>query len=88
MIAHGHTTVWGTRTRVGHGGPEKGWYQQLRDWWMDRQARRQEEALAGLHRAWDAQHESFKPLPAAATIEMALFQGTYSTATSLYGLAR
>ena len=84
MRAHAHTTVWGTPIGVGRASKAQGWSQQLREWWAAHTAARRQTRLAALSACWDAQHEAVRPLHAEAAMEMAVAQGTLSSATQAY----
>jgi hypothetical protein len=88
MRSHGHATVWGTHSGVGHTKDAKCWYQQLKEWWAAHNAARRQQRLAALHACWDARHEAVRPLRAEAAPEMAAAQGALTVATILYGLSQ
>ena len=87
MRAYGHASVWRMHIGVGRANDDKGWYQQLRDWWTAHKAARHPATLDALHRCWDAKREAVTPHRAEAAPEMAAAQHTLSVATMLYGLA-
>jgi hypothetical protein len=87
MLANGHTTVWGTHIGVSRTRDIKGWYQQLREWWVSHKFARQEATLASLNACWDAKREVVTPFRAEAAPEMVAAQHTLSVATMLYGLS-
>jgi hypothetical protein len=87
MRAYGHVSVWRTRIGIGRANEDKGWYQQLRDWWTTHHAVRREARLAALTACWDAKHEAVTPFRAEAAPEMAAAQCARSVAALIYGLA-
>ncbi len=86
MTAHGHTTAWGTHTRVGRATEAKGWYAQLQTWWADHKAARDGARLASLKAHWDARREAVRTLRADAAIDMVAPAHTYSTTTAFCDL--
>ena len=86
MRAQGHTTVWGTPIGVGRATDAKGWYQQLKEWWVAHKAARQEAKLATLRARWDARREAVRPLHADAAIDMVASTHAFSTTTALCNL--
>ena len=86
MRAHGHVLVWGTHAGERRATAAKGWYQQLREWWVVRKAARRQARFAALGACWDARHEAVRPLRAEAAPEMAAARGALTMATMLYGL--
>jgi hypothetical protein len=87
MPAHGHTTVWGTHVGIGRATDAKGWYQQLKEWWADHKAARQEVKLATLRAHWDARREAVRPLHADAAVDMVASTHVFSTTTALCDLS-
>ena len=77
MPAQGHVLVWGTPAGEGRASDTKGWYQQLKAWWIADKAVRRQARMTALHARWDARHETVRPMHAAAATEVA---------TMLYGL--
>ena len=87
MRAQGQTTVWGTPIGVGRARDAKGWYQQLKEWWVAHKAARHDATLATLGARWDARREAVRPLQADAAIDMVASTHACSTTTALYDLA-
>ena len=87
MLAHGHTTVWGTHIGVGRARDIKGWYQQLKEWWATHEAARHEAKLAALKARWDAKREAVRLCRAEAASDMVAPVHAFSTATALCNLA-
>ena len=87
MHSNGHTTVWRTHIGIGRATDEKGWYQQLKEWWVAHKAARHDAKLATLRARWDARREAVTSHRAEAAPEMAAAQHTLSVVTMLYGLA-
>jgi hypothetical protein len=87
MHTNERTTVWRTHIGIGRATDEKGWYQQLKEWWVAHKAARHDAKLATLRARWDARREAVTPHSAEAAPEMAAAQHTLSVATMLYGLA-
>ena len=77
MRVHGQTITWGSQTDVGRARRRGRWYQQLREWWANHHAARQDAQVAAGERRWDARREVLRPLPADTALEMV---------TRLYGL--
>ena len=88
MHTTGHTPVWGTHVGVGRARDEKGWYQQLKEWWQAHQAARHQANLEALHRRWDATREAVTSQRAEAAPEMAAAHHGICVATLLYGLSQ
>jgi hypothetical protein len=86
MHAYGHTTVWGTHIGVGRAAGSKGWYQQLKEWWVAHQAARHDAKLATLRARWDARREAVHPLRANAVIDLVASTHALSTTTALCDL--
>jgi hypothetical protein len=86
MHIHGHTTVWGTHIGVGRATDSKGWYQQLKEWWVAHQAARHDAKLATLTARWDARREAVHPLRADAAIDLVASTHASSTTTALCDL--
>jgi hypothetical protein len=72
---------------VGRATDAKGWYQQLKAWWVAHKAARHDATLATLSARWDARREVVTPFRAEAAPEMAAAQRALSVATIIYGLA-
>ena len=87
MHANGHTTVWGTYIGVGRSTDGKGWYQQLKEWWVAHKAARQEAKLATLKAHWDARREAVRPLHADAAVDMVTSTHVFSITTALCDLS-
>jgi hypothetical protein len=86
MRAYGHASVWRMHIGVGRATDRKGWYQQLKAWWVARTAARHDAMLATLTARWDATREAVTPDRVAAAPEMAAAHQAISVATMLYGL--
>ena len=86
MRAHGHASVWRTPIGVGRANDDKGWYQQLKEWWATQKAARHEAKLATLRARWDARREAVRPLHADAAVDMVAPAHTCSTTTALCAL--
>ena len=87
MRAYGHASVWKTHIGVGRATDAKGWYQQLKAWWVAYKAARHDATLATLSARWDARREVVTPFRAEAAPEMTAVQHSLSVATMFYGLA-
>ena len=86
MHAHGQTTVWGTHIGVGRATDRKGWYQQLKEWWVAHQAARHDATLATLTARWDARREAVHPLQADAARDLVASTHAFSTTMALCDL--
>jgi hypothetical protein len=86
MHANGQTTIWGTHIGVSRATDEKGWYQQLTEWWAAHKAARHDAKLATLRARWDARREAVRPLHADAAIDMVASTHAFSTTTALCDL--
>jgi hypothetical protein len=86
MHANGHTTVWGTHIGVGRAMDRKGWYQQLKEWWVAYQAARHDAKFATLTARWDARREAVHPLQADAAIDLVASTHAFSTTMALCDL--
>jgi hypothetical protein len=86
MHANGHTTAWGTHIGVGRAADGKGWYQQLKEWWVAHKAARRDAKLAALTARWDARREAVRPLHAEAAIDMVASTHAFSATTALCAL--
>jgi hypothetical protein len=87
MHANGHTTVWGTHIGVGRSTDRKGWYQQVKAWWVAHKTARQEAKLATLRAYWDARREAVRPLQANAAVDMVASTHAFSSTTALCDLS-
>ena len=83
MRAHGHVLVWGTQAGKPRASEAKGWYQQLKAWWIAHTAARRQAQLVTPDACWDATHEAVRPLRAEAAPEMAAAHGALTVATLL-----
>jgi hypothetical protein len=86
MRAYGHASVWRMHIGVGRATDGKGWYQQLKAWWVAHKAARQEAKLATLKTQWDARREAVRPLQADAAVDMVASTHVFSTTTALCNL--
>lgn len=86
MRAYGHASVWRMHIGVGRSTDAKGWYQQIKKWWVAHTAARQEAKLASLSARWDARREAVHPLHADAAIDMVASTHAFSTTTALCDL--
>jgi hypothetical protein len=80
MVAHGHTTTWGTHIGAGH--TTQGWYAQVKTWL----AGRHDAKRTALHASWDARHETVRPFRADAAIDMVASAHARSTTTAFCDL--
>jgi hypothetical protein len=87
MSTHGHTTAWGTSIGIGRARDTKGWYHQLKEWWVGHKAMRRDAKRAARTACWNAKREVGTPRRAEAAPEMAVSQHALSVATMLYGLS-
>ena len=87
MRAYGHASAWRMPIGVGRATDAKGWYQQLKAWWVAHKAARHDATLVTLSARWDARREVVTPFRAEAAPEMAAVQRALSVATIIYGLA-
>jgi len=87
MHTHGQTTVWGTHIGVGQATDGKGWYQQLKAWWVAHTTARHEAKLATLRARWDARREAVRPLHADAAVDMVTSTHVFSITTALCDLS-
>jgi hypothetical protein len=78
--------VWRTHIGVGRSTDGKGWYQQLKEWWVAHKAAHQEAKLATLKAHWDARREAVRPIHADAAIDMVTSTPACSTTTALCNL--
>jgi hypothetical protein len=85
MRAAGLSTTGWMHRLVDPARRRAGWYRPLRDWWTARHAARRAAHLASLTARWDATHEAVTPRRAEAALDMAVAQGTLSSATQPYG---
>jgi hypothetical protein len=86
MHTNGHTTVWRTHIGIGRATDEKGWYQQLKEWWVAHKAARHDATLATLRARWDARREAVRPLHADEAVDMVASTHACSTTTALCNL--
>jgi hypothetical protein len=86
MHAHRQSTVWGTHIGISRVTNVKGWYQQLKHWWMARTTTRREARRVSLHARWDATHEAVTLVRADPALDMAIVQGALSMAMQPYSL--
>jgi hypothetical protein len=87
MHANGHTTVWGTHIGVVRARDVKGWYHDLKDWWVAHKTARHEARLATLKARWNARREVVHPLHADAALDLVASTHAVSTTTALCDLA-
>jgi hypothetical protein len=87
MHANGHTSVWGTHIGVGRARDVKGWYHELKDWWLAHKATRHEARLATLKTRWNARREVVHPLHADAALDLVASTHAFSITTTLCDLA-
>ena len=87
MHANGHTAAWGTHIGVGRARDVKGWYHELKDWWVAHKAARHEARLATLKARWNARREVVRPLHADAALDLVASTHAFSTTTALCDLA-
>jgi hypothetical protein len=87
MHTNGHTTVWGTQIGVGRVRDAKGWYQQLREWWVARKVAREQARLAALSACWDAKREAVRVVHAEAALDMIAPTHAFSATTAFGDLS-
>ena len=87
MNANGHTTIWGTHVGIGRAHDVKGWYHELKDWWVAHKAARHEARLATLKTCWNARREAVRPLRADAALDLVASTHAFSTTTAFCDLA-
>ena len=87
MHANGHIAAWGTHIGVGRARDVKGWYHELKDWWVAHKTARHEARLATLKARWNARREVVRPLHAEAALDLVASTHAFSTTTALCDLA-
>jgi hypothetical protein len=86
MRAYGHASVWRMHIGVGRSTDRKGWYQQMKAWWVAHKTARYDEKLDGLRAQWDARREAVRPPHADAAVDMVASTHACSTTTALCNL--